>query len=769
MNASSAILSELSSITGTGKFHSAGAAPFFLPQLCVQGLGEVSFPLTAGQAKELTALAEAAPFGKGTRTVMDEKVRKCWQIDADTFSFGSAEWSKFLKKTVDAISADLGIKGRVSALPYKLLIYGKGGHFKPHRDTEKLDSMFGSLIIALPSEHEGGRLFIRHDGQEVMIDFSDPSRRRGFQFGAFFADCEHEVQPVLSGYRFCVAYNLRLEKGDASQLNLPATAQSKRLLPALAALKGERKGRLSAVLLEHSYTEANLALHNLKGNDQARAFALMEASKKAGITAHLALVTLHQSGELEGYEDDYGYGHRGRSRYRDPKDGTMGEIHEESLIISHWRDSRDRSVGLGDYLIEPEAIIATESISAGDPHQKAAEGYTGNAGCTMEYWYRRAAIVLWASEDEENMRCQQNLHGACVKLQQLAGGKNTKEGSPFHRLARAAIALYPGKLPNLNEYTLYYDFENDPLWLLLFAVAEAKSHGLLQEVLEKLPPAAFVICDSTLWEKLFESFGAEVFDATCSLLLKSDLKFSRKPLFQVLGVLAGNHDAKRVENIAPHLAGLGPHQSFRPSLDRRSSKGESVQVAEAKILLSASHLLTRERHRKAALEFLQSDGSLSHIRNVTGPVLVNKSLAPHLKRAESLGPDLLSSAIGVLSMEVERPLPPFPDWTRPCPEANPSSTGYPFYHSYSKKGDPIQELRAFMADPDAKAHHFARPQAERSVLESFIQRHALDLDFTTLAKGSPHVLVCTKNDNSHQAALALRAQDELLLGKLRTL
>ena len=33
---------------------------------------------------------------------------------------------------------------------YKMVLYKKDGHFKPHRDTEKEPGMFGTLIIQLP-------------------------------------------------------------------------------------------------------------------------------------------------------------------------------------------------------------------------------------------------------------------------------------------------------------------------------------------------------------------------------------------------------------------------------------------------------------------------------------------------------------------------------------------------------------------------------------------------------------------------------------------
>ena len=36
-----------------------------------------------------------------------------------------------------------------------------------HRDTEKCDGMFGTLIIQLPSNYEGGQLIVHHQGKCV--------------------------------------------------------------------------------------------------------------------------------------------------------------------------------------------------------------------------------------------------------------------------------------------------------------------------------------------------------------------------------------------------------------------------------------------------------------------------------------------------------------------------------------------------------------------------------------------------------------------------
>jgi hypothetical protein len=43
----------------------------------------------------------------------------------------------------------------VSVELYKLLVYDRDGFFLAHRDTEKTDGMFGTLVVTLPSKYCG--------------------------------------------------------------------------------------------------------------------------------------------------------------------------------------------------------------------------------------------------------------------------------------------------------------------------------------------------------------------------------------------------------------------------------------------------------------------------------------------------------------------------------------------------------------------------------------------------------------------------------------
>lgn len=286
--------------------------------------------------------------------------------------------------------------------------------------------MFGTLIVALPSRHEGGQLHIRHGGVAATVDFSAEAHRHEFQHAAFFADCEHEVVPVTAGYRFCVVYNLVLEEGDPEVLNQSAGDHAGPLGKLLESVVKDRAiGTPTVILLEHHYTEANFSIRRLKGNDRQRAAALFAAAAHAGLTARLALATLYRMGELE---DGYEYGssrHRGSRGHEDPDEGTMGEIYDESFELDHWRDPRDRKLALGRFPVTLDEVITAEDFSTIDPDEKEGEGFTGNAGCSMQYWYRRAAVVLWLEGRDEEIHCAKNLPEACAKLLSLSSGKKT--------------------------------------------------------------------------------------------------------------------------------------------------------------------------------------------------------------------------------------------------------------------------------------------------------------------------------------------------------
>lgn len=97
----------------------------------------------------------------------------------------NAPWASWLDKAVDRVGKSLGIKdGRKSMRSElcKLLLYREGAMFKPPKDTEKTPGMFGTLVVCLPSMHEGGDLRLSHRGKDYHFSTSAKS-----EFGQSFA------------------------------------------------------------------------------------------------------------------------------------------------------------------------------------------------------------------------------------------------------------------------------------------------------------------------------------------------------------------------------------------------------------------------------------------------------------------------------------------------------------------------------------------------------------------------------------------------------
>lgn len=84
-------------------------------------------------------------------------------------------------------------------------------------DTPRAADQFGSLVVCLPLEHEGGALEVRHEGNSIAFDWGKGGKSEDgafVQWAAFYSDCEHEVLEVTSGHRLTLTYNLYAIRGN---------------------------------------------------------------------------------------------------------------------------------------------------------------------------------------------------------------------------------------------------------------------------------------------------------------------------------------------------------------------------------------------------------------------------------------------------------------------------------------------------------------------------------------------------------------------------
>ena len=193
----------------------------------------------------------------------------------------------------------LGESCKLTAHLYKLLVYETGSFFLPHRDGEKLDRMVATLVVVLPSVHEGGALIVSHDGHQHEVTFSGAASGYELSYAAFYADCQHEVKPLESGYRLCLTYNVTLAKSRGKKgITAPSYESVVGKISALmTSWRNNPDSQKLAILLDHRYTRDGLSLGALKGVDRSQAEVLFEADLLVMIAA-AKVGTLIRNAEL---------------------------------------------------------------------------------------------------------------------------------------------------------------------------------------------------------------------------------------------------------------------------------------------------------------------------------------------------------------------------------------------------------------------------------------------------------------------------------------
>ena len=394
----------LRSVDRPGDFCAHGRLFAPMPRLVVEDVGVVSFPVPEAQARALIETAERAPYGKGPETLVDAAVRDCWQIDGARVRLEGGAWPDTFARVLDAAATGLGCPGgRLEARLYKLLVYEPGGLFLPHRDTEKADGMIATLSLSLPSAGSGGELIVRHGGREVVVDMQaeEPSE---LAFAAFYADCTHEIRPVVEGHRLSLVFNLCLRPGDR---DTPPHAPDHRgqidgVVQQLAEWSRDESAPGKLVwLLDHEYSESGLSFAALKSSDAAVAHVLAPAAERAGCELYAAIVHVEEAGEAT-FEDGYAHGRRGRRRRygggRDEDDAEQMDI-GEVFDYRHWFDGwADRDGGrppFSEIPLAPGELLPPGALDDADPDWQRLHEASGNEGVSLERAYRRAALVIW--------------------------------------------------------------------------------------------------------------------------------------------------------------------------------------------------------------------------------------------------------------------------------------------------------------------------------------------------------------------------------------
>lgn len=375
--------------------HVGGSRELPSPGLRVAQLYEqLAFPLTTHQAEQLAKHANTCPHGRGHDTVVDTAVRDCLQVEPSNITFTNPKWQPAVDLLVHQVTEAFGLPTiSVKASFYKLLLYRKGGHFKPHRDTEKESGMFATLSIQLPSHFRGGEFVLTHKDKPAIYHNGTTDGTCAFEphYNAFFADVQHEIRPVTEGYRVALVYNLSwIGEGTPPSASCDmidvetALRDYAQLAPA---------GAWTLVLgLEHKYTKASLSrlgIRALKGADRRSIASIKAASHQIGegdvnIVVCKLGIKVFESGDVWDQRFHRADSHNG-DIFADAKFDADGKAVKRDLNFITWEYAG--------------SDLKFELKNKGDVE------ITGNEGATRETTYSAYAVVIWPKNKDLELRC----------------------------------------------------------------------------------------------------------------------------------------------------------------------------------------------------------------------------------------------------------------------------------------------------------------------------------------------------------------------------
>ncbi|KIL59961.1 hypothetical protein M378DRAFT_168717 [Amanita muscaria Koide BX008] len=404
------------------------------PFLGITDIGPISLPISEIDAKRIIANATQAPFGLGTSTVIDKEVRDTWQIDPPLVSFQNPTWESFLQSNIASICSALGLPDGydIQYKLHKLLLYETGSHFRPHQDTQKEDGMFATMVVVLPSQYTGGEIVVSHGSISKVIDVS-ASCMTGVGVLSWYTDVMHEVKPITSGYRLVLSYNLMRRSLSGPEV-IPTADNTSELTRLHEVLERWRTGgykqlpeqHMVAVVLGHQYSESDLDMGQaaLKGQDAHKVNQICSVAQMLGFELWLAK---YERFNLRGVEVEY-----------DESDGEAielgppGDIIEDVCTLEYFTDLTGSRVDGKITFFDAKGLIMGDPYNMGDPDDEIFNpGYNGNEPASVEYYYHRAALVIFHKEDLD--RVMIIARGAKYGLDKLQPSLNQDNPTPENR------------------------------------------------------------------------------------------------------------------------------------------------------------------------------------------------------------------------------------------------------------------------------------------------------------------------------------------------
>ncbi len=607
------------------------------------------------------------------------------------------------------------------------MIYEEGDFFLAHQDTEKEKGMFGTLTIGLPTEHTGGVLSIRFNGAEETVDFSEACNNYKLPFAAFYADCEHEVHPLKSGHRLVLTYNLiQLASENEEKIKGPEfRMQTYELTNTLFEIEHDII-RPIPILLDHQYTPGNFSLENLKNGDRPKADIILQAAKAAGYFAQPVLLTYYQSGMPYWDYDD------------DNDDLEMEEVYDESLSIEHWLTNEFPE--LGNYDLDLEDLVSAYKLTDADPIEKEAEGYMGNYGPSLDYWYHYGAVLIWPKKIHPLFL---NDRPIAVKLKWLEYYYNQWDDRDQQNEAVVRSLIKSLRSFNKDDWHVRdLDFS-----IVVKVLRKLNDSGFVDRVASDLFFNIFESVKEEEWAGFLTQYDESQFKDLFNKVLCSNSLKTIRHFVKVLAIILQQSGSKYYDFINNQL------QQLAQSIEHISTKNNKLWDTELRDLVRWLIAIDNELEVEEAIVNDISQGLFKERNRKFVNTIINELISLEGKDFGKLGEAIVEISYRDLKERVaNEPIPPS-NWTREVPKSR----------NYQ---DVWKILTPFLQSPTEKVFEYRQRQDLRREVEFAIDDVSIDLKYETIKKGSPHILRITKTEAAYLLKMKEWKEDVELMGSL---
>lgn len=547
------------------------------------------------------------------------------------------------------------------------------------------------MTITLPSKYTGGELRVSFDGDEKTFDSSHTSATNNLFISAFYADCTHEIKPLISGYRICLVYNL-IHTNFLRKVELPSAKKHVKQFRALLEKQiATTNSNPIIILLGHQYTPENFSLEGLKLNDRYKADILLQAANEVNCYSKMCLVTSYKIGTPvynHYYDDD------------DIDESTeIDEVIDESLSIQHW--IKNDFPSFGEIGFEESFLIAGFELDKDEPLIKENSGYMGNYGPDIEHWYHYGAIMIWTKETNAQLILTQNTKIKLDWIDYFSKNLNSIDQSEKEVVQELAMnGLYHS---NTQEKVNY-----DPLvnWAI-----NRKDQTFFSNLAPEICRYCFINITANKWVEFLQFLP----ESSANLLIDSILKDLNSKEFQkILDILNNMLNKGTLEELVLKYIRKIPEYL------------ETIASKKIEILIDKPAL---ENLFEIANNTIQNIDWINNIsttllkctnRNYLNLVLVPALLETKLK-SELTFKTLRNCQNHYQNISKLKPFPP-KDWSRKLPN----------YQSHKRQWD---ILKSFLESPTEQVFEFRTNQSERSAMENALFDVIIDLKTETIKRG----------------------------------